>query len=87
LYQADSRRVVGRGHWLRARCKCQTRHKPQAARCLSPLSFSGANELSNTVIGRNLGDLIGSSIQLRRGVAVLGFADDMFDELLKLGRV
>ena len=48
--------------------------------------IAAASELSNTDIGGNLVGLIESSIAIRAGATVLKTADEMFDELLQLGR-
>ena len=47
---------------------------------------AGATELSNTDIGENLIGLTESSTQIRASTAVLGAAEELFDELLQLGR-
>jgi flagellar hook protein FlgE len=46
----------------------------------------GAVELSNTDIGQSLIDLSQSSVQFRSSLAVVGVAEEMFDDLLNVPR-
>ena len=47
---------------------------------------SGAIELSNTDLGRNLLDLVTASFTLRASVQTIATADDTFESLAHLGR-
>ncbi|MHC4180093.1 MAG: flagellar basal body rod C-terminal domain-containing protein, partial [Planctomycetota bacterium] len=48
--------------------------------------IAGATELSNTDVGHELVGLFQASVAFRAGVAVIGTADTMLDELMSLPR-